>query len=218
MRRREFITLNRRHRCHVATCGACAAASGASDRVPVAFPGPYHQQLIAFRQGLKQSVTLRVRIWLLNIAGRTINSIGCQTWPPIWFAVGECDRSSWWSAFSVRRKGRVPVCGRAALAAQHYIPYASFVFLHYGVLVSLSPRHQIQLRFFFIRVFACFLCFLFTAREEALAKPPHHGCRTDMFGTRSWYEIFLCLPATSFPFEIAYSNFRCADTIPNCIV
>ena len=55
MRRREFITLNRRHRCHVATCGACAAASGASDRVPVAFPGPYHQQLIAFRQGLKQS-------------------------------------------------------------------------------------------------------------------------------------------------------------------
>ena len=51
---------------------------------------------------------------------------------------------------------------QGGLAAQHYISYASFVFLHYGVIAFLAPPQQIQLRFFFIRVFACFPCFFFS--------------------------------------------------------
>jgi hypothetical protein len=93
------------------------------------------------------------------------------------------------------RAGRTGV-RQGGLAAQHYISHG-FCITGWSCFFLHGTKSNVA--FFFIRVFACFLCFLFTPREKALTKPPHYGCRTDMFGTRSWYKIFLCLCPASMP-------------------
>jgi len=43
--------------------------------------------MAAFRQGLAEPVTSKARMWRSNIAGRKVDTIACQSWRPISFAV-----------------------------------------------------------------------------------------------------------------------------------
>ena len=87
MRRREFIALSRRRG------GAWPFAARAQQpAMPViGFLDPTSTDAIAdrlrgFRQGLKDTAMSRARTWRSNTAGPRINSIGCRSWRPNWFA------------------------------------------------------------------------------------------------------------------------------------
>jgi hypothetical protein len=83
MRRREFLG---------ALGGAAAAwpvvARAQQAVMPMigflnpASPDAFADRLRGFRQGLKETGTLKVKMWRSNIGGLTVRSIGCQSWRP----------------------------------------------------------------------------------------------------------------------------------------